>query len=197
LQRATAWFCVTLTTVANPVVFATKVAACIGVLLISDMARKYHTKNLLPVLRLFIEARNKALEGGFTDNGGAIHSVERILDILSMHVRYPHLTHINGLKTNPAAEMSVEAHRARERGEQLFIEHVLPQRAYAQKVIELVNDGATDDELLHFIQANYRLVLLTRDETAKINRLNRSRITVDRIAEAGIELRCSDSAPKS
>ncbi len=152
------------------------------------MGRKYHTENLLPALRLFIDARNKALEGGFTDNGGAIHSVERILDILSMHVRYPHLTHINGLKTDPAAEISVQAHEARERGEPLLIEHVLPQRAYARRVIELVNDGATDDEVLRFIQDNYRLVLLTREETTRINRLNRSRITEDRIADAGIAL---------
>jgi hypothetical protein len=42
------------------------------------MSRKYNTENLLPALRLFIEARNKSLEGGFTDNGGAIHSVERL-----------------------------------------------------------------------------------------------------------------------
>ena len=43
---------------------------------------KYRAENLIPALRLFIEARNKAIEMGFTDNGGAIHSVERIVDIL-------------------------------------------------------------------------------------------------------------------
>lgn len=151
--------------------------------------RKYHHGNLFPALRLFIEARNKALENGFTDNGGAIHSVERILDILSLHLRYPHLTHINNLKKDPKAEISEAAFEARIRGEPLYIEHVLPQRAYAQKVITLVNAGATDDELTAFINAKYRLVLLTRDETERINRLNRSRITDDRIADAGIHLR--------
>ncbi len=158
------------------------------------MVRKYNAENLMPALRLFIEARNKALEGGFTDNGGAIHSVERILDILSRHVRYPHLTHINSLKTDPDAEISVQAHEARKRGETLMIEHVLPQRAYARKVISLVNDGATDEEVLRFIKENYRLVLLTSDETTKINRLNRSRITEDRIADAGIALYTPDPA---
>src|SRR5690554_2514428 len=73
------------------------------------MAKKYHSKNLMPALRLFVEARNKAVESGFTDNGGAIHSVERILDILSMHICYPHLSHINSLKSDPAAEISVAA----------------------------------------------------------------------------------------
>jgi len=152
------------------------------------MGRKYHTRNLLPALRLFIEARNKALESGFTDNGGAIHSVERILDILSIHVRYPHLTHINSLKGDPGAEISVQAHEARVRGEPLRIEHVLPQRAYARRVIGLVKEGASDDDILHFIKKNYRLVLLTEDETKRLNRLNRSNITDDRIADAGIVL---------
>ncbi|MGK7295607.1 MAG: hypothetical protein ACNS61_07270, partial [Candidatus Wenzhouxiangella sp. M2_3B_020] len=126
------------------------------------MARKYHAENLLPALRLFIEARNKAVESGFTDNGGAIHSVERILDILSLYVCFPHLTHINSLKSDPAAEISAAAQEARQRGEPLFIEHVLPQRAYARKVIELVNSGARDKEVLSFIRENYRLVVSVR-----------------------------------
>jgi hypothetical protein len=154
--------------------------------------RKYNTANLLPALRLFIHARNKALEGGFTDNGGAIHSVERILDILSIHVCYPHLTHINNLKTDATAEISVAAHRARKRGEPLLIEHVMPQRAYARQVMNLIDDGATDDEVLRHIKENYRLVLLTKNETSKINRLNRSQITRDRIGDAGIQLHNHD-----
>lgn len=158
------------------------------------MGRKYHAENLIPALRLFIAARNKAVEDGFTDNGGAIHSVERILDILSMHVCYPRLTHINNLKADPAAEISVRAHEARERGEPLLIEHVMPQRAFARKVIDLVNEGASDEELLGFIKAHYRLVLLTRDETAALNRQNRSSMTRDRIADAGIELYSPDPA---
>jgi hypothetical protein len=151
--------------------------------------RKYHIGNLLPALRLFIGARNKALEGGFTDNGGAIHSVERILDILSLHICFPHLTHINGLKTHPEAEISEAAFQSRLRGEPLYIEHVLPQRAYARKVIDLINAGTSDDELTAYIKAHYRLVLLTLDEAKQINRLNRSRITDDRIADAGIRMR--------
>ena len=62
---------------------------------------KYTADNLVPALRLFVEARNRAISAGFTDNGGAIHSVERILDILSFRVRYPHLRHINSLKKMP------------------------------------------------------------------------------------------------
>ena len=148
----------------------------------------YRPDNLLPALRLFVEARNKAVESGFTDNGGAIHSVERILDILSLRICYPHLSHINNLKKDSAATTSVEAQKARQRGEPVLIEHVLPQRAYARKIIEIVNAGGSNDDVIHFIKENYRLVLLTKEETAKINRLNRSKITKDRIADAGIEL---------
>jgi hypothetical protein len=103
--------------------------------------RKYRADNLLPVLRIFVEARNAALAAGFTDNGGAIHSIERILDILGMHVRYPHLTHINNLKTDPRAEISVAAHEARLRGEAVNIEHVLPQRAFAVVITGMVTRG--------------------------------------------------------
>jgi len=149
---------------------------------------KYRVGNLIPALRLFVEARNKALKLGFTDNGGAIHSVERILDILSQRIVYPTHRHINDQKTDPNAEISVEAQRARERGDPIFIEHVRPLRAYAREVIDRIGEGCTDDELVEFIRARYRLVLLSKDETRRINGLNRSRITDDRIADAGIEL---------
>lgn len=149
---------------------------------------KYTSENLLPALKLFIEARNKAIAGGFTDNGGAIHSVERILDILSCRLCYPHLSHINNLKSDPNAEISKAAHEARKRGEKLYIEHVLPQRAYARRIIQIVNDGGSDDDVIQYIKENYRLVLLTAEETSTINKINKSSITEDRIADAGIDL---------
>ncbi|HCJ3407852.1 TPA: hypothetical protein NRN56_004807, partial [Klebsiella pneumoniae] len=51
------------------------------------MSGKYTPETLLPALRLFIEARNKANAAGFPDNGGAIHSVERIIDVLCIRVK--------------------------------------------------------------------------------------------------------------
>ncbi len=64
----------------------------------------------------------------------------------------------------------------------------MPQRAFALQIIDLIEHGSSDDDIVRFIDENYRLVLLTREETAALNRLNRSRITRDRLAEAGIEL---------
>jgi hypothetical protein len=153
-----------------------------------DLHGKYHPAMLLPALRLFIDARNRALEIGFTDNGGAIHSVERILDILCHRVKYPWMRHINDLKKKPDAERSVDAHEARERGEKVLIEHVMPQRAFAQAVIGIVTEGASNDDVIAFILKHYRLVLLTPNETSVLNRLNRSRIAPDRLNDAGIRL---------
>jgi len=150
--------------------------------------KKYNKSNLLPALRLFAEARNKALESGFTDNGGAIHSVERIVDMLSVSIKYPYLSHINNYKKHPESEASVNAQVARQKGEPVKIEHVMPQRAFARKIIELIDKGLSDDAIVEFISDNYRLVLLTDEETKIINKLNRSKITKDRIADAGIEI---------
>lgn len=150
---------------------------------------KYHAANLLPALRLFIKARNAAVDSGFTDNGGAIHSVERILDILAQRLRYPHLRHINNIKNDPTAESSVAALEAQARGEPVFVEHVCPQRAFAREVIDRINAGASDEEITAFIKSRYRLVVLSAEETVKINRQNRSRLSEDRIADAGFKLR--------
>ncbi|XRD81766.1 hypothetical protein ISN76_11220 [Dyella halodurans] len=159
------------------------------------MQGKYSPVTLLPALRLFIDARNRANEIGFPDNGGAIHSVERILDILCHRVKYPFLRHINSLKTHPDAECSVGAQMARQRGEKVLIEHVMPQRDFAKAVIKLVGDGATNEKVVSFIQEHYRLVLLSQEETTALNRLNRSRMTPNRLADAGIEIFRPDRTP--
>jgi hypothetical protein len=63
---------------------------------------------------------------GFTDNGGAIHSAERILDILCLRLCYPGLSHINNLKRYPNAEFSIAAWRGHQAKEIVLIEHVAP-----------------------------------------------------------------------
>lgn len=150
---------------------------------------KYTPENLLPALRLFIEARNRAIAAGFSDNGGAIHSVERILDILSQRVCYPGVSHINSLKNSDSpAKFSEAAWAVCDQKDQLYIEHVRPQRAYAQEIIARVGTGETDKQILDFIRAHYRLVILTKTEARILDRKNRSRISSDRLAEAGISI---------
>lgn len=149
---------------------------------------KYSPKSLLPALRIFIDARNAAIKLGFTDNGGAIHSVERILDILCQRVKYPDLRHINDLKRDPTAERSVGAHQAILNGDAVLIEHVMPKREFARHVIAIVESGASDNDIIQYVGETYRLVLLSREETIALNRMNRSRMTSDRIEDAGIKV---------
>jgi ATP-binding cassette subfamily B protein len=48
--------------------------------------------------------------------------------------------------------------------------------------------GATDDEIVAYVRGSYRLVLLTPAETKHVNKINRSKLTPDRIKEARITL---------
>ncbi len=86
------------------------------------MSGKYTPETLLPALRLFIEARNKANAAGFPDNGGAIHSVERIIDVLCIRVKYG-LTHVNNLKKNADRRMQYRSIRSPPTWRCTFITH--------------------------------------------------------------------------
>lgn len=143
--------------------------------------RKYRPDNMLPWLRIAAKARKEMLAAGCTDNGGAIHSVERIVNILSERVCY-NVTHNQQLKTDPRTEISVAAHAARLRGEKVYIEHVLPHREFAQMVCCKIDEGLPDEGILQFIEDNYRLVLLTEDERRELDRENRTHISPDSLA---------------
>ena len=149
---------------------------------------KYVPENLVPMFRKAAILRNEMLVSGFTDNGGAIHSAERILDFLGQRLNYPRLTHINKLRQYPDAEFSVAALSAYERGERVLIEHVAPLRDLTRQAIGVLDRGASDRELIEFVVRHYRLVLLTVEETQRLNRVNRSRMTPDRLSEAGIKI---------
>lgn len=148
--------------------------------------RKYHPDALVKMLRKAASLRNDMLAEGFTDNGGAIHSAERILNLLGLALVYPTLSHQNNVRHLPDAEFSSAARDAHSRGERVFIEHVAPIRALTREVIARIVDGSSDDDLKAFVQRAYRLVLLTADETRALNKTNRSRITPDRLGDAGI-----------
>ena len=133
--------------------------------------------------------RNKMIAAGFTDNGGAIHSAERILDILGQRLNYPRLSHSNNLRDYPGAEFSPAARAAHERGEKVLIEHVSPTRAFTRGAIEKIDSGASDREFKRYVKQHYRLVLLTAKETQRLNKMNRSQMTRDRLGKAGIRMK--------
>lgn len=143
---------------------------------------------MLPAVRLFVTARRAALDMGLTDNAMAIHSLERGIDLLGMAARYPHLAHVADYRKDSGAEMSKAAKTALAAGQRVEIEHVAPKRALARAVGDLIERGADDADVMAYLERTYRLVLLTANERQQVDRVNRSSLTPDRIAEAGIEM---------
>jgi len=158
---------------------------------VSTRARKY-TPDILA--QMFIRAaslRNEMLDLDFTDNGGAIHSAERILNGLGMTLVHPELSHTNALKKLKGAPCSVGAREAREMGIPVFVEHVAPLRHMTQTAIEKIKDlrGADARRVLKaFVKKNYKLVLLTDQEMRRLNQRNRSKMSPTRLEDAGIKL---------
>lgn len=149
---------------------------------------KYRSDNLISMFGKAAIFRNEMLAAGFSDNGGAIHSAERILNILGQRLKYPGLSHINGLRHYELAVFSTKAQIAHKKGERVLIEHVSPIRALTRKAIDKVVDGSTDEQLAAFVKAHYRIVLLTPEEMARLSKQNRSKISRKRLELAGIRL---------
>ena len=150
--------------------------------------KKYEPLKLVEMFRLAAELRARMVTGGFTDNGGAIHSAERILNILGLRLCYPEFSHINNLRNLKHAPFSENARIAHQSGKSVLIEHVNPHRALTRLAIEKIECGATDMQFLDFVKTHFQLALLTKDETIRLNKLNRSTIDPDRLASAGIRL---------
>jgi hypothetical protein len=56
---------------------------------------KYQSGNLIAMFGKAAKLRNEMLAEGFTDNGGAIHIAERILNLLGLRLNYTGLSHGN------------------------------------------------------------------------------------------------------
>lgn len=151
------------------------------------MNTKYTDDVLLSALRKCIALRDELNSLGFSDNGGAIHSVERVLELLCVRRKYS-LTHINNLKKSQIAERTLGATLALSEGESVRIEHVHPKREWTRSIIDKVNAKCSDDEILAYIDDYYRLVLVSKEEAKYLDRKNRSRIEVNRLEKAGLVL---------
>lgn len=156
----------------------------------SEMARqrKYQPELLIKMFRKAASLRNDMLEAGFTDNGGAIHSAERILNILGLSLKYPDISHISNVRHSKSAVFSMEALELHQSGGKVFIEHVSPLRHLTQTAIEKIGEQMSDTQFEAFIREHYILVLLSPDETKRLNKQNRSRMNPDRLENAGIQL---------
>ena len=159
------------------------------------MASKYSFEGMLPFFRMAAVFRDEAKKAGFTDNGGAIHSAERILEIMAHRIKYPGLNHVNRIREHSGAEFSVKACVTFKEGEKTHIEHVSPIRNFTQMAIKrLITEQCSDDEFKTFVLENYRLVILTKDEAKTLDGINRSKMAPQRLEAAGIEL--ANTKPK-
>ena len=148
---------------------------------------KYDPNLLIKMFRKAAALRNEMLEAGFTDNGGAIHTAERILDILGQRLNYPGLSHGNGLKHYKNAEFSDAAWELHQNNRAILVEHVSPKRHLTRMAIERIQT-ASDAQFRIFIKRHYKTVLLSPDETLRLNRLNRSKVCTSRLDAAGIKV---------
>ena len=153
-----------------------------------DGAGKYSVEILIRAFRKAAQFRNEMNAEGFTDNIGALHSAERILNILGLRLNYPGLNHINNLRDYEGAEFSIKARAAHRAGNKVLIEHVSPIRAFTRGAIEIIESGKTDKQLTNFVRKYYQFVLLTQEETIRLNKHNRTEMTPDRLSSAGIKL---------
>jgi hypothetical protein len=151
---------------------------------------KYSKRNLIPVFLEAAKLRNRLVALGFTDNGGAIHSAERILGILGTVLKYPGLSHINNYKNyGGRVEFSEAAWHANKKGKPVFIEHVAPIRDFTRRAIDLVSGQKTTSAAIileRYVKRHFRLVLLTMAETRELNKKNRSKMHPKRLE--GIKL---------
>lgn len=150
--------------------------------------RKYPPELMVAMICKAAALRNEMLGAGFTDNGGAIHSAERIMNILGMGLNYPGLTHINNLRNFKDAVFSVEAWGLHQAGDKVLIEHVSPLRHLTQMAIEEIGKGVTDDQFKEFVRQHYKLVLLSPSEALRLNKQNRSKVSTNRLSKAGVQL---------
>jgi len=147
---------------------------------------KNTTESMISAMRKAAAFRNEVLATGISDDAGAIYSIDCLAEWVGARLNYPGLSHNQYYRKYPAAEFSVEARAAYQRGKNVFIEHVAPRRAFARAVCALVAQGVDDQVLVQYIRENYRLVLLSQEETTRLNRQNRSRMTPSRLEDAGI-----------
>lgn len=138
--------------------------------------RKYTADNLVPMFLKAAQLRQEMIQAEFTDNGGAIHSAERIIDILGLHLKYPALSHRNGMKKRDDVEASVAAVIAQRRKKPVHVEHFYPLRAFTIAAIKAARPDmpGAEQRLVRFVKKHYRLVLLTPTERAGLDKTNRT-----------------------
>ncbi|MFZ5522996.1 MAG: hypothetical protein ACOY9D_02780 [Pseudomonadota bacterium] len=139
------------------------------------------TETLIEALRSFNVWRISMHDKGLNDNVGAIHSAERIAELLSLKVAYPGLTHINKLRDYHGAVFSKKAKAVHKKNGKVEIEHVFPKRAYTIALLNKLSKIEDKIKIEKWIKRNFKLVLLTPLERANLDKVNRTKMRPDRL----------------
>ena len=145
--------------------------------------REIPVKTFIEALRSFEFWRQRVHLDGVNDNAGAIHSGERMAELLSLKIVYPGLTHIDLLRFHEYAWFSKSAKTAfnNDHRANIEIEHVFPKRVYTVELLSLISKGATSEEITAWIADNFKLALLTPDERLEVDKLDRTVNRLDRL----------------
>jgi hypothetical protein len=148
------------------------------------------TETLIEALRSFEGWRKSAHKTGVNDNVGAIHSAERIAEMLSLKIAYPGLTHINNLRHKEFAWFSINAKIAfdEDKKAQIEIEHVSPKRAYTIALLKKISETEDKVKIKKWVKENFKLALLTPPERAHLDKVNRTRMCPDRLKSVEINM---------
>lgn len=143
----------------------------------------------IAALPLAVRYRTELQEIGLGDASGAITSLEYLVEQIGRRLVYPDLLRMHThVRTAKHVMWSKAARRAHADGEPTHVEHVAPRRALARKVAELVEARGVK-AAVRFIARNYRIAVLTKEETLLLNRRNKDQIERDRLA--GIPMQTS------
>ena len=134
---------------------------------------------------------------GLNDNLGAIHSAERMAELLSLKIAYPGLTHLNKLRYCKFAWFSKDAKNIfdQDKKAKIEIEHIFPKRIYTKELLCKIDEEAENKDITKWIIENFKLALLTPKERAELDKVNRTRMCPDRLKAANIDM--CDEPPRA
>lgn len=155
----------------------------------SPMKKAVDRAKLGAEIRAAAAGRKTMNQMGLSDNRGAIHPMERILNIARANLVHG-IAHQSYIKHDMNIEGTVEAFAARKLGKRVDIEHMYPRRESAIAVCRMVEDGASNDALIDYVIQTGRAILLTPEQRAAVDAVpgNRSVYSADRLMKAGLTI---------
>ncbi|MPU29099.1 hypothetical protein FVB13_08040 [Escherichia coli] len=142
---------------------------------------------LLTAIRDCIKLRKALNANGLSDHDGALSSIEHLLELLSMRRKYSSADK-NVLKASLMIERTIGVSDAIALGKEVRVENVHSRRDWTLMFVDKVNMGWNDNELLKFIDDNYRIILTTLLQSQALAKLSSSFSGMDRFDHIGLKI---------